>query len=64
MFERGLCPRNPSLGEVSEGAVSAPSDGDGGEAPLSAYFLDASWISPKRTHFSPSNRISCSCSSG
>jgi len=25
-FERGLCPRNPFLGEASEGAVEAPSD--------------------------------------
>jgi len=25
-FERGLCPRNPILGEASEGAVEAPSD--------------------------------------
>jgi len=25
-FERGLCPRNRFMGEVSEGAVEAPSD--------------------------------------
>ena len=25
-FERGLCPRNRFLGEVSEGAVEAPSE--------------------------------------
>jgi hypothetical protein len=25
-FERRLCRRNPGLGEVSEGAVEAPSD--------------------------------------
>jgi hypothetical protein len=29
-FERGLCPRNLDLGEASEGAVEAPSDGDEG----------------------------------
>jgi len=25
-FERGLCPREPILGEASEGAVEAPAD--------------------------------------
>src|SRR5213594_3349286 len=32
LFERGLCPRNPALGEVSEGAVEAPSDRSSGLA--------------------------------
>src|SRR5437016_8441711 len=32
-FQRGLRPRNPVLGEVSEGAVEAPSDEDGGRSP-------------------------------
>jgi len=32
LFERGLCPRNPALGEVSEGAAEAPSDRSSGLA--------------------------------
>ena len=36
-FERGLARAILLWGEVSEGAVEAPSDEDGGEAPLRDY---------------------------
>src|SRR5262245_38905558 len=65
---RHPCPAAmPALGDGLGGAGGSGRPAEGRSPPPDrpvGYFLEASKISPKSTQRSPSNRASCSCSTG